>query len=220
MNLLQRLGIAACALALSACASLSPAQREQSARIVSAARPTTVECTALDKCAQPSPLRDLAARALAESTPERPRHYAVIIDRGPDAMLARINLIRAATTRIDLQTYSFDEDDAGQLVLDELLAAARRGVQVRLLLDQLAALRRVETLAALAGAHANLEVRIYNPVLHRARISYPQYAVAAACCWNLTWRKTQFSAFTIASRWSRTPAPFLITRRFENARMK
>ena len=184
MNLLQRLGIAACALALSACASLSPAQREQSARIVSAARPTTVECTALDKCAQPSPLRDLAARALAESTPEEPRHYAVIIDRGPDAMLARINLIRAATTRIDLQTYIFDEDDAGQLVLDELLAAARRGVQVRLLLDQLSALRRVETLAALAGAHANFEVRIYNPVLHRARISYPQYAVAAACCWK------------------------------------
>ena len=184
MNLLQRLGITACALALSACASLSPAQREQSARIVTAARPAAVECTALDKCAQPSPLRDLAARALAESTPEQPRHYAVIIDRGPDAMLARINLIRAATTRIDLQTYIFDEDDAGQLVLDELLAAARRGVQVRLLLDQLSALRRVETLAALAGAHANFEVRIYNPVLHRARISYPLYAVAAACCWK------------------------------------
>jgi phosphatidylserine/phosphatidylglycerophosphate/cardiolipin synthase-like enzyme len=184
MTLSSRLVLALCALALSACASLSPAQREQSARIVAAARPSTVECTAIDKCAQPSPLRDLAARALAESTPEQPRHYAVIIDRGPDAMLARINLIRAATTRIDLQTYIFDEDDAGQLVLDELLRAARRGVQVRLLLDQLSALRRVETLAALAGAHANFEVRIYNPVLHRARINYPQYAVAAACCWK------------------------------------
>ena len=184
MTLPFRLVPALCALALSACASLSPAQREQSARIIAAAQPATVECTELDKCAQPSPLRDLAARALAESTPEQPRHYAVIIDRGPDAMLARINLIRAATTRIDLQTYIFDEDDAGQLVLDELLAAARRGVQVRLLLDQLSALRRVETLAALAGAHANFEVRIYNPVLHRARINYPQYAIAAACCWK------------------------------------
>ncbi len=69
-------------------------------------------------------------------------------------------------------------------MLDELLAAARRGVQVRVLLDQLSALKRVETLAALAGAHANLEVRIYNPVLHRARINYPQYALAAACCWR------------------------------------
>jgi hypothetical protein len=112
-------------------------------------------------------------------------------------MLARINLIRAATTRIDLQTYIFDEDDAGQLVLDELLAAARRGVQVRVLLDQLSALKRVETLAALAGAHANLEVRIYNPVLHRARINYPSTpsppraagasstsACIRRCCWS------------------------------------
>ena len=184
MNLMHRLVIAAGTLALAACASLSPAQREHSARIVAAARPTAVDCEARNKCAQPSPLRDLATRALTESTSEQPRHYALIIDSGPAAMLARINLIRAATTRIDLQTYIFDEDDAGQLVLDELLAAARRGVQVRVLLDQLSALKRVETLAALAGAHANLEVRIYNPVLHRARINYPQYALAAACCWR------------------------------------
>ena len=184
MDPMQRLIIAACAFTLAACASLSPAQREQSTRIATAARPTAVDCTTLDKCAQPSPLHDLAARALAESTPAQPRHYALIIDRGPDAMLARINLIRSATTRIDLQTYIFDEDDAGQLVLDELITAARRGVKVRVLLDQLSALRRVDTLAALAGVHANLEVRIYNPVLHRARINYPQYALAAACCWR------------------------------------
>ncbi|NUO72075.1 MAG: phospholipase D family protein, partial [Frateuria sp.] len=165
MSFLPRLSLAVCVLALAACASLSPAQREHSARIVAAARPTATECEALNKCAQPSPLHDLAARALAESTPAQPRHYALILDHGPDAMLARINLIRAATTRIDLQTYIFDEDDAGKLVLDELIAAARRGVQVRMLLDQLSALKRVETLAALAGAHANFEVRIYNPVL-------------------------------------------------------
>jgi phosphatidylserine/phosphatidylglycerophosphate/cardiolipin synthase-like enzyme len=180
----RRFAIVACALALAACASLSPQRQAESARIVTAARSTTVDCDALNKCAHPSPLRDLAARALAESTPGQPRHYAVILDHGQDALLARINLIRAATTRIDLQTYIFDEDDAGQLVLDELLRAARRGVQVRVLMDQLSALRRVETLAALAGAHANFEVRIYNPVLNRARINYPQYAIAAACCWR------------------------------------
>ncbi|GAB3345839.1 phospholipase D family protein [Lysobacter tyrosinilyticus] len=184
MTFLHRFGLAACALTLAACASLSPAQREASARVVAAARPTAVECAEPGNCAQPSPLRELAARAVAESTPEQPRHYALIIDHGPDAMLARINLIRAATTRIDLQTYIFDEDDAGQLVLDELLAASRRGVKVRVLLDQLSALKRVDTLAALAGAHANFEVRIYNPMLHRAKINYPQYAIAAACCWR------------------------------------
>ncbi|HJW45305.1 MAG TPA: phospholipase D family protein [Lysobacter sp.] len=183
MNM-QRVAIALLALGLSACASLSGARREQAAQVVAAARPTTLECIAPDNCAQPSPLRALATRALSESTPELPRHFAVIIDAGPDAMLARLDMIRGATRSIDLQTYIFDEDDAGQLVLDELIHAARRGVRVRLLLDQLSALKRVDTLAALAGAHANLEVRIYNPVLGRARINYGQYAIAAACCWN------------------------------------
>src|SRR5690606_31982457 len=85
---------------------------------------------------------------------------------------------------IDLQTYIFDEDDAGHLVLDELMAAVRRGVRVRVLVDQLSALKQVDTLAALASAHVNFEIRIYNPVLDRARITYPMYAWAAACCWR------------------------------------
>jgi phosphatidylserine/phosphatidylglycerophosphate/cardiolipin synthase-like enzyme len=171
-------------LSLSACATLSPAQRDRASEIAAQARSNRIDCAAADACAQPSPLRELGSKALAASTPEQPRHYAVILDRGPDALLARIDLIRGATHTIDLQTYIYDEDDAGKLVLDELLAAARRGVRVRLLMDQLAALRHIDTLAALSGAHVNLEVRLYNPVLQRARITYPQYVLAAACCWR------------------------------------
>ncbi len=113
-----------------------------------------------------------------------PQHYALILDYGQDAMLARLNLIRGATHSIDLQTYIYDEDDAGHLILDELLAAARRGVKVRLLVDQLSALKRVDTLAALAGVHVNFDMRIYNPVLGRARFSYPMYALATVCCFR------------------------------------
>jgi putative cardiolipin synthase len=181
---MRAVAVAALALSLSACATLSPAQRARVGEVVAAARPIQIDCVGADACAQPSPLRALATRALAESTPEQPRHYALILDRGPDALLARINLIRGATTAIDLQTYIFDEDDAGRLVLDELVAAARRGVRVRLLMDQLSALKHVDTLAALSAVHANLEVRLYNPVLGRARISYPRYLLAAACCWR------------------------------------
>lgn len=172
------------AFALGGCASLSSTQRDQATAMVVAARPAQLDCQRPDHCAQPSPLRALAGRAFAESTPQAPRHYALILDHGPDALLARVNLIRSATTAIDLQTYIFDEDDAGRLVLDELLAAARRGVRVRVLIDQLSALKHVDTLAALAGAHANFELRLYSPVLGRAQITYPQYALAAACCWR------------------------------------
>lgn len=172
------------ALATSACASLSTSQRERAIRIADTARSTEIDCQQPDACAEPSPLRALGARAYAESTPQSPRHYALLLEYGQDALLARLNLIRGARRSIDLQTYIFDEDDAGHLVLDELLAAARRGVRVRVLVDQLSALRHVDTLAALAGAHVDFELRVYNPVLGRAHISYPQYLLASICCWR------------------------------------
>jgi phosphatidylserine/phosphatidylglycerophosphate/cardiolipin synthase-like enzyme len=177
-------GLVLVALACSACTTLSPAQRTQLGEVVEGARSTELACDRADACAQPSSLHALAARALAESTPATPRHYALILDYGQDALLARLSLIRSATTSIDLQTYIFDEDDAGHLVLDELLTAARRGVKVRVLVDQLSALKRIDTLAALAGAHANFAIKVYNPVLGRAHINYPQYLLAAACCWR------------------------------------
>jgi phosphatidylserine/phosphatidylglycerophosphate/cardiolipin synthase-like enzyme len=172
------------ALACAACATLSPAQRARSEAIALSARATAIDCNRDDACARPSPLHQLGARAFAQSAPDAPRHYALILDQGQDALLARIDLIRSATTSIDLQTYIFDEDDAGHLFLDELLAAARRGVRVRVLVDQLSALKRVDTLAALSGAQVGFDIRIYNPVLGRARLSYPQYLLAAACCWR------------------------------------
>jgi cardiolipin synthase C len=196
------------ALTQAACTSLSAKDQTRVDTLVAAARSTENTCGRDDACARPSPLLELgllaagqmpvAVDAEAASTPNAttagmsskaspapaPQHYALILDYGQDALLARLDMIRGATRSIDVQTYIFDEDDAGHLILDELLVAARRGVKVRLLVDQLAALRRVDTLAGLAGAHENFEIRVYNPVLGRARISYPMYALASACCWR------------------------------------
>lgn len=183
-RLLRGLAVAWLALLASACASLPEAKRDAAQALVEAARETRIDCDRPAACAEASPLRELAGQAMASSTADAPRHYAMLLDYGQDAFLARINLVRSATTAIEVQTYIFDEDDAGHLMLDELLAAATRGVRVRVLIDQLSALRRVETLAALAGSHANFELRIYNPMLDRARMSYPMYALAAACCWR------------------------------------
>jgi len=166
-----------CPALLTGCISLSPQQREQIDLIISSAQPSAPACTEPDACARPSPLR-----ALAEA--DAAAQHALLLDYGQDALLARLDLIRSAQRSIDLQTYIFDEDDAGHLMLDELLAAARRGVRVRVLVDQLSALRQVQTLAALAAAHANFELRIYNPLFGKARIAWPQYALAAVCCWR------------------------------------
>lgn len=184
MNGVVRPLLLALALLTSGCATLSHGERVQAALVADRARPTALDCNREDACARPSPLRALAGQAFAASTPEAPRHYALILDRGEDALLARLDLIRGARHSIDLQTYIFSEDDAGRLVLEELLAAARRGVQVRVLIDQLSALEDVRTLAALAAAHANFRLQVYNPVLGHARLSYAEYLLASVCCWR------------------------------------
>ncbi|MBP3984027.1 phospholipase D family protein [Pseudoxanthomonas helianthi] len=172
------------ALAGSGCVSLSDAQRDSAALIADGARSQLVDCTRDDACAQPSPLRKLGDRALRESTAEQPRHYALILDHGRDALLARIDLIRGARRSIDLQTYIFDTDDSARLVLDELLAAARRGVKVRLLVDQLSAIGDIDILGALASSHRNFSLRIYNPTFGKAKLHYLDYAASVLCCFR------------------------------------
>ena len=166
------------------CAGLSHSQRDRAAAIAAAARDTTVECQREDRCAQASPLRALGGQAMAESTPAQPQHYATILDHGEEALVARLNLIHSATRSIDLQTYIFDKDDSARLVLDALLDAARRGVKVRVLIDQLSAISDLEILGALSGAHENFELRIYNPTFGKAKLNYFDYAGSVLCCFR------------------------------------
>ncbi len=184
LRLTARCAVLWLVLACSACAGLTDAQRDRAASIAASARSTVIDCRAADACAQPSPLHELGPRAFEQSTREAPRHYALILDRGEDALLARLNLIRSAQRRIDLQTYIFDKDDSARLVIDELLAAARRGVQVRLLIDQLSAIADLEILGALSGAHQNFSIRIYNPSFGKAKLNYFDYAGSVLCCFR------------------------------------
>ena len=62
-----------------------------------------------------------------------------LLDDGPAALSVRIALVRRAQRRIDAQYYIWRLDVAGRLLLDELVAAAARGVEVRLLLDDFGA---------------------------------------------------------------------------------
>jgi len=184
VNLLLRLLALATVLLGSGCASLSHAERDRAEAIAVQARSTVVGCQRADRCAQDSPLRALAGRAFTESTPGQPRHYATLLDEGEGALVARLNLLRSATRSIDLQTYIFDKDDSARLVIDELLAASRRGVKVRVLIDQLSAISDLQILGALSGAHQNFQLRVYNPTFGKARLNYFDYAGSVLCCFR------------------------------------
>ena len=184
MNPALRLLLLLAMMLVGGCASLSNQQRDRAEGIAVAARSTVLDCDQPDRCALDSPLRALGGKAMAESTPQVPRHYATIIDEGELSLVARLNLIRSATRSVDLQTYIFDTDDSARMVIDELLAAARRGVKVRVLIDQLSAISNLQMLGALSGAHANFELRVYNPTFGKAKLNYFDYAGSVLCCFR------------------------------------
>ncbi len=89
-----------------------------------------------------------------------------LLNTGRDAFLVRAALIEAAGESIDAQYYIWNNDATGRYLAGRLVAAADRGVQVRLLLDDVNVAGQ-ESLFAAIDTHPNIEVRIFNPV--RAR---------------------------------------------------
>lgn len=81
-----------------------------------------------------------------------------------NALMSRIALADHAQHSIDLQYYIYRDDATGRLVTQRLLAAADRGVRVRVLLDHAAVDDAMPMLEAL-DAHRNVQVRLFNPFL-------------------------------------------------------
>jgi phosphatidylserine/phosphatidylglycerophosphate/cardiolipin synthase-like enzyme len=182
----SKLGACLCVLtlALAACVPLSPRRIQHADHIVAMSADNRVDCSRPDRCARPSPFIDQADAAIAASTPGHPHNTVTLLNIGQNALVARINLIRAAQKSIDIQTYIWVNDDAGMLVLDELVKAARRGVKVRVLADQLGSLNNPKLLARLARASSNLHIELYNPTFDRARAGYVEYAASVLCCFR------------------------------------
>ena len=179
----RRLTLLVWLTALTAC---MPSRREIREAQADAAthQSTALTCTRADRCAIASPLREQAEAMLRLSTPASPQHQALLLDYGQDALLARIHMIRAARDSIELQSYIYAQDDSGYFMLTELLAAANRGVRVRVLLDQLFSLDNLQLLLALARVHANFELRLYNPTFGDARTHPAEFVAGVLCCFS------------------------------------
>lgn len=93
-----------------------------------------------------------------------------VINNGVAALMTRAALADLAERSIDIQYYIYDPDETGMFLLDRLLAAAKRGVRVRILLDDYL-LAFDDAMLANINAQANVQVRIFNPFRDRARWS-------------------------------------------------
>jgi len=90
-----------------------------------------------------------------------------LLANGLDAFVARATLIELAERTLDLQYYIFHPDQTGSLVIDRLVAAADRGVRVRVLLDDWGTMDKNDAAVATLDAHAQIEIRLFNPYIHR-----------------------------------------------------
>ncbi len=85
-----------------------------------------------------------------------------VLERGEEALLARAWFGDHARRSIDIQYFIWSADNVGELASAALLAAADRGVKVRVLVDDLLIDAPDEALLALTR-HPNIDIRIYNP---------------------------------------------------------
>ncbi|MFA0546133.1 phospholipase D family protein [Vibrio splendidus] len=91
-------------------------------------------------------------------------------ESGWDALAQRLALVESAEHIIDIQYYIWNSDESGSYLASRLLAAAERGVKVRVMLDDINLNEREGLLSAL-DAHPNVEIRIFNPTPTRRGFS-------------------------------------------------
>ena len=145
------LAITTALLALGGCASLpAPPDRPASTAF------TDTRSTALGA---------IAAASLAGAGPGESGFR--LLPTGDYALDARLSLAARAERSLDVQYYQLQSDSVGLRLLRELGAASRRGVRVRLLVDDLYTSGQDELFRSFA-ALPNVEVRLFNPLPVRA----------------------------------------------------
>ena len=134
-----------CAL-LGACSTLLPAVDRE------AIASTAIEASS----------RTALGRIALESAPDKELSGFRLMPLGTFSYDTRIQLARRAQETLDVQYYHLENDETGRWLLRALRDAARRGVRVRLLLDDLYTGGQDPLFLAFA-AHENVQVRLFNP---------------------------------------------------------
>jgi phosphatidylserine/phosphatidylglycerophosphate/cardiolipin synthase-like enzyme len=122
-------------------------------------------------------LPEVPARTQQDLDVRTSPHRVGLVDSGWDALALRVQMIRSAERSIEQQTFIWTEDEVGKLVALELIDAARRGVEVRLISDGMHTRMSHEFAALLATASPNLETRLYSPRRGQLSLSWAEFLV-------------------------------------------
>lgn len=112
-----------------------------------------------------------ATQPIAKAGDREKDNSIIILNDGRDALLLRVHLIRSARRSINLQTFIWQNDECGRLIMYELIKAAKRGVEVRIIVDHFVSNKDPDIVAFLATAHPNLKMKHYRPGADRIKPS-------------------------------------------------
>jgi cardiolipin synthase C len=99
-----------------------------------------------------------------DKTRKEGSHYLGVLNKGDDALLSVIHLIRNAQRSILIQTFIWSTDESGKFITAELVKAAEREVKIKIIIDYLNIGKNPHLIAHLSSVHPNIEVKFYNPV--------------------------------------------------------
>ncbi|MCX2980618.1 phospholipase D family protein [Halieaceae bacterium IMCC14734] len=90
-----------------------------------------------------------------------------LLNAGGEALDWRLRAIDSAVSSIDMQTFIWDLDSSGAAIKEHLLAAARRGVVVKVLVDDSLVLDADQELLDI-DQHASIALKVFNPFKRRS----------------------------------------------------
>jgi putative cardiolipin synthase len=111
----------------------------------------------------------MGSRFAKESSAHSGQSAFRMLSVGADGFALRIQMANAAQHTLDLQYFILTADSTGLLLTKALLAAADRGVRIRILVDDGATTAGDEQIQVLS-AHPLVEVRIFNPFTYRGHV--------------------------------------------------
>src|ERR1700684_4047041 len=102
-----------------------------------------------------------------------------LLSSGDEALASLITLADHAERTLDIQYYIIHEDDSSRTLLHHVRLAADRGVRVRVLVDDLNTVGEEPRFLHLS-AHANVEVRVFNPFTAGRFWTWTRFLASAA----------------------------------------
>ncbi len=137
-----------------------------------ATMPPGLDAPKTESSALPEPETTTLGKRFAARAKEHPglSGFRLLAD-GAESFALRMRIAEKAEKTLDVQYFVLQQDETGQLLLGALLAAADRGVRVRMLLDDAVGIDGGAKIRPLS-AHPNIEIRVFNPFVARQELAF------------------------------------------------